>query len=113
MSNRKQFKDSLSARVRIRPLVHYANLDKFLDEEWIIDEIQDKWFKVSNSNGYFVIIGHDVRREWVDDFSKRDGFKRGTILLKAQIVLHDGNSRIEPLTDSMLTEAMKRVPDHR
>lgn len=113
MSNEKQFKDSLSARVRIRLMVHYANLGKFLDEEWTIDEIQDKWFRVSNANGYFVIIGHDARREWVDDFSTQDGFKRGTVLLKAQIVLRDGNSHVEPLTDSMLTEAMKRVPDQR
>ncbi len=113
MSNKKQFKDNLNARVRIRPLVHYANLGKFLDEEWIIDEIQDRWFKVSNQNGYFVIIGHDARREWADDFSTQDGIKRGTVLLKAQVVLHDGNSRVEPLTDSMLTEAMKRVPDKR
>ena len=113
MSNKKQFQDNLFARVRIRPLVHYANLDKFLDEEWIIDEIQEKWFRVSNPNGYFVIIGHDARREWVDDFSKQDGFRRGTIMLKAQIILRDGNSRTEPLTDSLLTEAMARVSDQR
>ena len=113
MSNKKQFQDNLFARVRIRPLVHYANLDKYLDEEWTIDEIQEKWFRVSNPNGYFVIIGHDARREWVDDFSKQDGFRRGTIMLKAQIILRDGNSRTEPLTDSLLTEAMKRVSDQR
>ena len=114
MSNKKQFKDNPLARVRIRPLVHYSNLCKFLDEEWIIDEIQEKWFKVSNPvNGYVVIIGHDARREWIDDFSKQDGFKRGTIVLKAQVILQDGESRTEPLTDSALTEALKRVPDER
>lgn len=113
MSNKKRFKDNLYARVRIRPLVHYANLGKYLDEEWIIDEIQDKWFKISNPNGYFVIIGHDVRREWVDDFSMQDGLNRGMIMLKVQVILRDGRSRIEPLTDSALTEAMKRMPDRR
>ena len=68
---------------------------------------------VPNPNGYFVIIGHDARREWVDDFSRQDGFKRGMIMLKAQVILRDGGSRTEPLTDSALTESMKRVPDRR
>ena len=114
MSNKKQFQDNLFARVRIRPLVHYANLEKFLDEEWIISEITEKSFTVSNPvNGYSVIIGNDARREWMDDFSRQDEFKRGTIMLKAQIILRDGNSRTEPLTDSLLTEAMKRVADQR
>lgn len=114
MSNRKQFKDNLYARVKIRPLVYYANLDKYLDEEWIIEEIQDKWFRISNpTNGYFVKIGHDAKREWADDFSRQDGIKRGTIVLKAQIILRDGKSHVEPLTDSLLTEAIKRTPDRR
>jgi len=114
MSNKTQFKDNLNALIRIRPLVHYANLGKFLDEEWIVVEIKEKWFKVSNSlTGYFVTIGHDARREWVDDFSKQDEFKRGTIMLKAQVILQDGSSRTEPLTDSLLTEAMKRIADQR
>lgn len=114
MSNKKQFKDNLYARVRIRPLVHYANLGKFLDEEWIILEITERWFRIENSiNHYDVIIGHDARREWVDDFSRQDGFNRGTIILKAQIILRDGSSHVEPLTDTLLTEAMKRVPDQR
>ncbi len=115
MSNRKQFKDNLYARVRIRPLVHYANLGKYLDEEWIVVEINERWFRLQESaiNGYYVTIGHDARREWMDDYSKQDGFKRGTIMLKAQITLRDGNSNVEPLTDTLLTEAMKRVPDRR
>lgn len=114
MSNRKQFKDNLFARVRIRPLVHYANLGKYLDEEWIIQEITERWFRIHNaSNGYNATIGHDARREWTDDFSRQDGFKRGTIMLKAQITLRDMSSKVEPLTDSLLTEAMKRVPDRR
>ena len=114
MSNKKQFKYNLYARVRIRPLVHYANLGKFFDEEWIIQEITRDWFRMENpGNSYNVTIGHDARREWADDFSKQDGIKRGTIVLKAQIVLRDGNSHVEPLTDSLLTEAMRRMPDQR
>lgn len=114
MSNRQQFKNNLYARVRIRPLVHYANLGKYLDEEWIIQEITDKWFRIYNSgNGYSVTIGHDARREWMDDFSKQGDLRRGTILLKAQVVLRDGYSFVEPLTDSLITEAMKRQPDQR
>lgn len=114
MSNRKQFKENLYARVRIRPLVHYANLGKFLDEEWIVQEIAEKWFRIHNpGNGYNVTIAHDARREWMDDFSKRDEIRRGTIVLKAQITLRDGNSTVDPLTDSQLTEAMKRNPDQR
>lgn len=71
MSNKKKFKDNLDARVQIRPLIYYADLDKFLDEEWIIQEITEKWFKIRNPiNGYNVTIGHDARREWVDNFSK-------------------------------------------
>ena len=35
------------------------------------------------------------------------------VVLKAQVVLLDGSSRTEPLTDSALTEALKRVPDQR
>lgn len=114
MSNKKQFKDNLNARVRIRPLIYYANLDKHLDEEWLIEEIQNDWFRIKNhGNGYFVIIGRDAIREWVDDFSKQDGLKRGTIVLKVQITLRDGDSHPEPLTDSMLAEAMKRDPERR
>lgn len=114
MSNKKQFKDNLYARVRIRPLVHYANLGKFLDEEWIIQEITDEWFKIRGiSTPYTVSIGLDALREWMDNFSKQDGTKRGTIMLKAQITLRDGDSRVEPLTDTLLTEAMKRTPERR
>lgn len=113
MSNKKQFNDNLYARVRIRPLVYYANLGKYLDEEWMIQEITKDWFKINNPNGYFAHIGHDARREWTDDFSRQDGFKRGTIILKGQVILRDGRSYVEPLTDSLLTEAMKRVPDQR
>lgn len=114
MSNKKQFKDNISARVRIRPLVHYANLGKYLDEEWIIQEITDRFFRIYNPiNCYNVTIGHDARREWVDDYSKQDGLKWGTIMLKAQVILKDGSSHVEPLTDSLLTEAMKRRPDQR
>ncbi|MGH9907550.1 MAG: hypothetical protein ACRD8U_18425, partial [Pyrinomonadaceae bacterium] len=98
MSNKKQFKDNLYARVRIRPLIYYANLRKYLDEEWLIDEIQESKFGISHPNGYFVDIGHDARREWVDDFSKQDSLKRGTILLKVQITLLDGERKVEPLT---------------
>ncbi|MGH8719866.1 MAG: hypothetical protein ACREV0_13140 [Burkholderiales bacterium] len=114
MSNNKEFKKNLYARVRIRPLIYYGNLDKYLDEEWIIQEINERWFRIHNPiNDYFVKIGHDARREWVDDFSKQGGFKRGTILLKAQITLLDADNHVEPLTDSMLTEAMKRTPETR
>ncbi len=114
MSNKKQFKHNLYARIRTRPLVYYANLDKYLDEEWIIQEITTDWFRIENPiNGYSVSIGHDARREWTDDFSRRDGFRRGTIILKVQVVLRDGKSHVEPLTDSLLTEAMKRVPGQR
>ena len=114
MSNRKQFKDNLYARARIRPLVHYANLQKYLDEEWIIQEITGSWFRIQNPiNKYNVTVGHDARREWVNDVSRQDGIKRGTIILKAQIILRDGNSHVEPLTDTLLTEAMKRVSDWR
>ena len=103
MSNKKQFKDNLYARIRIRPLVHYANLDKFLDEEWTIGEITERSFTVRNPNGYSVIIGHDARREWMDDFSKQDGCRRGTIMLEAQIILRDGNSRTEPIDPNLYT----------
>jgi hypothetical protein len=114
MSNKKQFKNNLYARVRVRPLVYYANLRKYLDEEWIIEEIQDKWFRISNpSNGYFVKVAHDAKREWADDFSRQDGIKRGTILLKAQITLRDCNSHVEQLTDALMIEALKKAPDCR
>lgn len=114
MSNKKQFKDNLYARVRIRPLVYYTNLNRFFDEEWIIQEITDRWFKIHNpANGYSATIGHDARREWTDDFSKQDGIKRGTIVLTAQISLRDRESHVEPLTDNLLTEAMKRKADQR
>ena len=114
MSNKKQFNDNLHARVRIRPLVYYANLDKYLDEEWIVQEITKDWFKIENpSNGYNVAIGHDARREWANDFSRQDGFQRGTIILKAQVILRDGYVDVEQLTDSLLTEAMKKVSDQR
>lgn len=114
MSNKKLFKENLYARVRIRPLVYYANLRKYLDEEWIIEEIQEKWFRISNpSNGYFVKVGHDAKREWVDDFSRHDGIKSGTILLKAQITLRGCNSRVDPLTDALMVEALKKASGRR
>jgi len=47
MSNKKRFKDNVGARVRIRPLVYYANLGKFLDEEWIIQTVTQDWFKIT------------------------------------------------------------------
>lgn len=114
MSNVSKFKSNLYARVRIRPFVYYANLEKYLDEEWLIDEITDGWFRVYNQvNGYGVRIGHDAKREWMDDFSCNDGLSRGVLVLKAQVILRDGNSYVEPLTDSLLSEAMKRIPDER
>lgn len=95
-------------------MVYYAKLGKCLDEEWLIDEIQDDWFRISNPiNGYFVRVGHDAKREWDDDFSRQDGIRRGIIILKAQITLRDGTSIVEPLTDSLLSKAMKRMPDPR
>lgn len=114
MSHKKQFKDNRYARVRIRPLVYYADLGKYLDEVWTIDEISSQWFRIYNPiNSYIVTIAHDARREWVDDVSIQDGLKRGRILLKAQITLRDETSDVDPLTDSQLTEAMRRVPDRR
>lgn len=114
MSNKDKFKSNLYSRVRIRPLVYYANLGKYFDEEWTIDEITDGWFHIYNQvNGYGVRIGHDARREWMDDFSRNDGLSRGVLILKAQVVLRDGNSYVEPLTDSLLSEVMKRSPDAR
>ena len=118
MSNKKRFQENLYARVRIRPFIFYADLNKHIDDEWIIDEIDDRSFKIQNPvNGYWVCIGHDARREWTDDFSKQDGLTRGIILLKAQITLShtpEGKvSQVEPMTDSMLSEAMKRTADQR
>lgn len=34
-------------------------------------------------------------------------------MLKAQIILQDNNNRVEPLSDALLTEVMKRAPDQR
>ena len=114
MSNKKLFESNLGARVRVRPLVHYARLDKYLDEEWIIERITKKWFRILNPiNGVVVHIGRDALRGWDDDYSIQDGMRRGKITLKGEITLRDGRSDFEPLTEILLTEALRRTPDLR
>lgn len=114
LSNKTAFKQNLYARIRIRPLIYYANLRKYLDEEWTIIEINNQYFRVHNPlNGYDATIGHDARREWIDDLSIQDGLKHGIIILKAQIILKDSQSYVEPLTDAFLAKAMARHADHR
>jgi hypothetical protein len=114
MSNKQQFKKNLRGWLRIRPLVFYANLNKYLDEEWQVTQVTDDFFQVHNPiNGYTANIGHDARREWIADFSKNDGVVRGTVILKAQITLRDYNSVIDPITDSLLTAKLKRIADVR
>lgn len=112
--NKAAFKANLGAHVKIRPLVYYADIDKYLDEDWIINKIEPNYFCVNNIiNQYIVNIGYDCIREWADDFDKLDNFKRGKLVLKAQIILRGINSFVEPLTDSAITAALLRTADKR
>ncbi len=44
MSNKKAFKKSLGARVKIRPLPYHKLLGKYLDEDWIVDRVDEEGF---------------------------------------------------------------------
>lgn len=74
----------------------------------------ESWLRILNPvNGYNVELGFDAVREWSDDPSFRDGLRHGMLLLKAQIILDPHKCRVEPLTESLLSEALKREPGRR
>lgn len=101
--------------VRLRSLVHYAGLEAFLDDEWIIQQIRPNGFDLySPRNGFSVLLADDARREWTDDGPQDQGTKRGFLTLKVQITLIDErNGSISPLSNDALNKALERQPRER
>lgn len=65
MSNKKAFKKSLGARVKIRPLPYHKLLGKYLDEDWIVDRVDEEGFALVRSISDMKInLKHDARRKW-------------------------------------------------
>ena len=115
MSNKKGFKKSLGARVRIRPLPFHALLGKYLDEDWIIDTINESEFEMVHTiSDMRVKLRHDARRKWDDNIDCNNGIKRGFLTLNGQITLENMWSCFyEPLQENNLIIAHQKIADKR